>query len=708
MPTLPHIDRRSGTTGNDTKAMLRGTRLFEHLADATLDVMSKDVKIVHYRSGDVILNEGAVGERLHVVLAGAVRVFTYDKQGSEVVLARLEKGSHFGEQALLATVPTRCNASVRALTEVETLTLTHAAFQNALGTSQDLLRLLTKHGKEQLITKLLNQLTDAGPDSDQLDILVQRVEQYLDRQVFFRQGDAADCAYYLLSGKAEARFFDDDRSLKSRSTMQPGQFFGERGVLENAPRAGTVVALADSEAAVIDARTLRDLYARNLNLNALLDAQRRLYEVPALGVVTQHQGSFLGQLAIHSSIRIETGETITASRLVHSDLFAIRFADTTEDKKLEFRDSEQRSREIVLGEGKVIGVVSIGAWDDLPDVCALVFRKTPITDEQLRQFVNSGRLPAVLRVAPGEGNLCECMQVKARRIQELVLQGSTSVEAISRATGAGTMCGGCRPRIFELLGGDVWTFVRIAHTREHNDHVRSYQLEPITKSVARSLAGQHIVIEGKIDERWVSRCYTLTSTDEHASHYEITVKREEQGMFSRWLFNHDRDDVMLRVSEPQGEFFLEHETPRSALCFVAGIGVTPAIAFGRKLLAGNHGKRLHIDYSVTRGEDLAFNDELAQWPRRSPNITVTVRITSREGRISESAVRDLVAAHPEADAYICGPKAFENSLRAALTKAGMISERIHVEQFAHAGGPIPSLENQNHSSRAEGRHADNA
>src|SRR5262249_39646044 len=116
---------------------------------------------------------------------------------------------------------------------------------------------------------------------------------------------------------------------------------------------------------------------------------------------------------------------------------------------------------------------------------------------------------------------------------------------------------------------------------------------------------------------------------------------------------------------------------------------------------------LHIDYSVTRPDDLAFTDELAQWPVSTPNVTVNVRITSSAGRISESAVREVVAAHPNADAYICGPKAFENAIRAALVKAGMAAERIHVEQFVNAGGPVTNLEPQKYDSTPRTRHGAN-
>ncbi|HVZ87526.1 MAG TPA: (2Fe-2S)-binding protein [Polyangia bacterium] len=47
--------------------------------------------------------------------------------------------------------------------------------------------------------------------------------------------------------------------------------------------------------------------------------------------------------------------------------------------------------------------------------------------------------------------VCHCHQICDRTICESIRGGASSVEEVGRACGAGTGCGGCRPRIGRLL-----------------------------------------------------------------------------------------------------------------------------------------------------------------------------------------------------------------------------------------------------------------
>jgi len=47
--------------------------------------------------------------------------------------------------------------------------------------------------------------------------------------------------------------------------------------------------------------------------------------------------------------------------------------------------------------------------------------------------------------------VCFCADVNAGQIKAAVEAGATTVEAVGEATGAGTHCGGCQPKIEELI-----------------------------------------------------------------------------------------------------------------------------------------------------------------------------------------------------------------------------------------------------------------
>lgn len=74
-----------------------------------------------YEPGQVIVRQGDVGRRMHLVSKGEVEVVRQREDGSEEHLATLEAGDHFGEVSVFQGV--RRTATVRAVSRVELLTL---------------------------------------------------------------------------------------------------------------------------------------------------------------------------------------------------------------------------------------------------------------------------------------------------------------------------------------------------------------------------------------------------------------------------------------------------------------------------------------------------------------------------------------------------------------------------------------------------------
>jgi ferredoxin-NADP reductase/CRP-like cAMP-binding protein len=672
---------------HDDYELLRNTRLFDALSDEVVRNIAASLQSETVAAGHVIITEGELGDRLFLIRSGVVRIFTHNREGEQLVLARLEAGTYFGEQSLLSERPLRRNASARAMTDVTLLSLSHEVFQRHLRSSPSLKKLLAERGSEQLVKRIAKQLEDSRNSRHSLQSLFNRVRHFCRRQVLFRQGDSSVNAYFLLQGSVEVRFYDDDSQLVSKAQLQPGRFFGELGLLENKPRTGTAVASADSEICVISGDAFREAYKKNPELQGLIDAVTGIYQVPFMGLITQYRGEFLGHPAVQTTIQKKNGETLSASRVIDAEIFSIEYPDVAEKKSLSFQGDPDRMREIKLLDNRLVGVISIGYWRDTQEICRLVYNKTLLDEDDLRQFSASGELALTSQsLVDEEDELCRCIHVKYRSVQELVDRGVTDIEALTKQSGAGNVCGGCRPRIIELLGGSAWLEAKTVGVVKHNDSIRSFRLQPLNRPIKHYKAGQHLVVQARIDGHSVSRSYTLTSTDEQRQYYEITVKREPKGLFSRWLFDHCEEGEILRLTEPQGEisFFPDNEAP--AVCLMGGIGITPAIAFARKLTDSKHRRALHIDYSV-RSSEMAFSDELAVWPKQHSHITVCVRRTDVDGRLTEGDVAQILGRYRDAEFYICGPQRYEDAVTAILKNLNVAPAKIHVERFAHAGGP---------------------
>ena len=86
-----------------------------------LDRLAKSLQDISCQSGEVILRQGEVGDGCFLIVSGSVEILQQDETGETKQVAVLEKGSLFGETALLTNSPR--NATVRALETVQLLKL---------------------------------------------------------------------------------------------------------------------------------------------------------------------------------------------------------------------------------------------------------------------------------------------------------------------------------------------------------------------------------------------------------------------------------------------------------------------------------------------------------------------------------------------------------------------------------------------------------
>ncbi len=81
-------------------ALLRETAIFGDLADDELAAVAEICQVQEYRSGEAIFKEGERGNRLFLLLEGAVRISRDIPGAGEEALTILKPGACFGEMAV--------------------------------------------------------------------------------------------------------------------------------------------------------------------------------------------------------------------------------------------------------------------------------------------------------------------------------------------------------------------------------------------------------------------------------------------------------------------------------------------------------------------------------------------------------------------------------------------------------------------------------
>ena len=74
---------------------------------------------------------------------------------------------------------------------------------------------------------------------------------FADGDVIFREGEASDAAYLIVSGVVQIVSGFGSPEQKTINVLGKGQYFGEMGAIDNAPRSATAIAKGEVDCASV-------------------------------------------------------------------------------------------------------------------------------------------------------------------------------------------------------------------------------------------------------------------------------------------------------------------------------------------------------------------------------------------------------------------------------------------------------------------------
>lgn len=246
---------------------------------------------------------------------------------------------------------------------------------------------------------------------------------------------------------------------------------------------------------------------------------------------------------------------------------------------------------------------------------------------------------------------------------------------------------------------EAWHSYRVIDIQHESSVIKSFYLQPEAGLAPSFQAGQFLTVKARIDGNEQIRTYTLSSAPGD-DHYRISVKREQNGKFSRYLHDHIAIGHSLKVKAPRGDFFIDTKVERPAVLIAGGIGITPMVSMAHHALIEGVRTRaprpLVLINAARNNNERAFFNELNQlennssgfiqsyWALETPEASLQGgKDYHHHGRINKALIQALLPLD-DYDCYLCGPAPFMQAIYDILISLGVNDQRIYAEAFGPA------------------------
>lgn len=207
----------------------------------------------------------------------------------------------------------------------------------------------------------------------------------------------------------------------------------------------------------------------------------------------------------------------------------------------------------------------------------------------------------------------------------------------------------------------------------------------------RYLPGQFLTLELPVPGGPVWRTYTISSSPSRPMTLAITVKAGRESIGTRWMFDHLRPGMRLRVRGPAGIFTLPVRARDKYLFISAGAGITPSLSMTNYLYDRGLGQDVVLVNCARRPAEIICRRRLEMMAARVPSLKLHFIVeeddpfevwTGYRGRLNQLMIGLVASDYLERQVYCCGPEPFMRAVREMLIALGFDMANYHQESFA--------------------------
>ena len=177
-------------------------------------------------------------------------------------------------------------------------------------------------------------------------------------------------------------------------------------------------------------------------------------------------------------------------------------------------------------------------------------------------------------------------------------------------------------------------------------------------------AGQFITVSKKVNDSFLSRPYSLSSSPKQALDGILEIIVQRKGIFSNYLLDEANINDEYIIGEPSGDFYYDDIRDRKHILAIAGgSGVTPFISMMKAIKEGSEDFKLTLIYGIRTREHSYIDPKEFEDDRI--NIVLVLSDEDVEGYRHGFITKDILKEYIDdnTSVFICGPDAMYSYLQ---------------------------------------------
>lgn len=220
--------------------------------------------------------------------------------------------------------------------------------------------------------------------------------------------------------------------------------------------------------------------------------------------------------------------------------------------------------------------------------------------------------------------------------------------------------------------------------------------------------GQYMTLTLDVNGQSVKRSYTIASSPSQRGHVELTIKRNPDGLVSRYMHDEVKVGDRIRIGAPGGKFFFDDHQSSAVVLIAGGVGITPLMSMLRYLTDRSWRGKIYFINAIRTQDDRIYAAELSALANRFDNLhvltylsqskplaaieTLSQRWVEKMGYINADDLKTFVPGLPQIPIFLCGPDPMMQAVRKTVVSLGVPNENVSTEEFVSPRGNAAALE----------------